>query len=169
MGKSNNHSILRDQLSGSDNCDKGAYILMLSVAEDTAITVGKLGVISFSAGAYAYVGSALGSGGFQRVRRHIAVFAGHNKKLTWHIDYLSAIATLRRVYVIATNKRIECDIARRLSMSPSLTAIKRFGSSDCKCDAHLFYSDNMHRLEPELKEVACGFVGYVTYLELTEK
>lgn len=168
MGRSNNPSILRDQLSALDNSDKGAYVLVLTVAEDATITVGKLGAIPFAAGAYAYVGSALGSGGFQRVRRHTGVFAGHNEKRKWHIDYLSAIATLHRVYTITTNKRIECDIAEHFRTSPSLTAIKRFGSSDCKCDAHLFHSNNMHRLELDVKKVACSCEGRVTCWELSD-
>ncbi len=168
MRRSNNHSILRDQLSALDSSDKGVYILVLSVAEDATITVGKLGQISFAAGAYAYVGSALGSAGFQRIRRHINVFSGYNKKLKWHIDYLSTTATLHRVYIIATNKRIECDIAKHCLTSPSLMAIKRFGSSDCKCDAHLFHSTNMHRLELDLKEVVCRFEGQVTCCELSD-
>ncbi len=153
MGKSGNHLILHDQQSVLDSSTKGAYILALNVAEDAIVTVGKLGAVAFPAGVYAYVGSALGSAGFQRIRRHINVFAGHNTKYKWHIDHLSDIATLCRIYAFVTDERIECDLASRLSASPAFTATPRFGSSDCKCDSHLFRANDIRHLETEIESV----------------
>ncbi len=154
MDKSSNHLILHGQQSVLGSSTKGAYVLVLNVAKDATITVGKLGAIFFAAGTYAYIGSALGSAGFQRVRRHIAVFAGHNTKHKWHIDYLSAGATLCRIYTFVTDERIECNLASRLCTSPAFTAVKRFGSSDCKCDSHLFRVRDIRCLESEVEDVA---------------
>ncbi len=159
MGKSDNHLILRDQQSVLGNRYRGAYILALSVPEDAIVTVGKLGAISFPAGVYAYVGSALGSAGLQRIRRHINVFAGYNTKHTWHIDYLSTIAALCRVYVFVTDTRIECDLASHLRASPAFSAVKQFGSSDCTCDGHLFRVRDIRYLETEVENMAGIFEG----------
>ncbi|MGZ4913506.1 MAG: GIY-YIG nuclease family protein [Halobacteriota archaeon] len=140
---------------------------MLYIAEGATITVGKLGAIAFAAGAYAYVGSALGPAGFGRIRRHVGTFSGPSMKRKWHIDYLSSIATLRKVLAITTTKRIECDIAEHLQASPSLTAIKHFGASDCGCNAHLFCSPDTHDLGRELKNVARSFDGQVMCWKLS--
>ena len=167
MSRSNNRLSLHDHLSALNSGHKGAYILMLSVAGDATATVGRLGAVEFAAGAYAYVGSALGRAGFGRIRRHIRVFSGSDTKLKWHIDYLSDIATLNLALTITTTKRIECDIAQHLQASPSLAAIKHFGASDCGCNSHLFYSPDIHDLARELKKVGCGFDGQVTCWKLS--
>ncbi len=157
MGKSGNHLILRDQQSVLDNSYRGAYILALDIAEDAIVIIGKLGAISFPAGVYAYVGSALGSAGLQRIRRHINVFAGHNTRHKWHIDYLSTVASLCRVFVFVTDERIECDLASHLRASSAFSAIKRFGSSDCTCNGHLFRARDICSVEREVENMACMF------------
>ncbi len=161
MGKSDNHLTLHDQQSVLGSGSRGAYILVLNVAEDAVLTVGQLGALLFPAGVYAYVGSALGSAGFQRISRHINVFAGRTTKRKWHIDYLSVVATLCRAYVFVTDERIECDLASRLRTSPAFTAIQRFGSSDCTCDSHLFRVSSGRYLERELEDMAGTFEGQV--------
>ncbi len=168
MGKSDNHLILLDQQNALDSSNKGAYILTLNIAEDAIVTVGKLGAISFPAGVYAYVGSALGPAGLQRVRRHVNVFASHNTNHTWHIDYLSTGAALCRVYVFVTDKRLECALASCLRASAASSAIKRFGSSDCKCDSHLFHVTDIHHLEREIKNMAGIFGGPVLCFKPTK-
>jgi len=42
--------------------EKGTYILILYLNEPAQFTIGKLGTFDFSAGWYAYVGSAFGPG-----------------------------------------------------------------------------------------------------------
>lgn len=116
--------------------DKGIYVLLFE-NEACTITVGALGVIHFQKGWHAYVGSALGTGGFVRVRRHVNLYNLKNKDPHWHIDYLllSSGWTVRKAYGIATLKRIECLIAHKMEGEP----ISHFGSSDCSCNGHLFY------------------------------
>lgn len=48
----------------------GTYVFVTDVARAATIDVGALGDREFPAGAYAYVGSAFGPGGFTRVDRH---------------------------------------------------------------------------------------------------
>ena len=117
--------------------EPGVYILLLS-GEITSLKIGSLGMVSFTSGFYCYVGSALGSGGLARVTRHIRVAAHGGKKPRWHIDHLlmSPAFRLNRVYCAPTSERLECPLAQALS----LAIIPGFGSSDCQCIGHLFYS-----------------------------
>ena len=70
---------------------KGTYALVLHLECTEEITVGKLGMFTFPAGYYLYVGSALGPGGLEaRLARH----RRRGKKLRWHIDYLLEHAQL---------------------------------------------------------------------------
>ena len=113
----------------------GSYLLLLDLSTPTRITVGRLGTFDFPAGRYAYAGSARGSGGLRaRVARHLRA----EKRLHWHVDYLAAHAPIVEVWYVESGERLECDWAARLSALPgaSLPA-DGFGSSDCRCRAHL--------------------------------
>jgi len=46
-----------------------------------------------------------------------------------------------------SEKRKECEIAKDLS--DKFSNIQDFGSSDCKCESHLFYHENIPKLEQE--------------------
>jgi len=126
---------------------KGAYVIILWLASAKDVTVGKLGTIAFAPGFYAYVGSAMGAAGFKRVGRHLDVSAGRLKTQKWHVDYLLAVSEVFETIEIATQERIECSIARNLGESSSLACIGGFGSSDCRCYSHLFYSHRFNDLE----------------------
>ena len=67
--------------------DKGIYCLVFRNRGCT-IPVGALGDLTFQAGWHIYVGSALGSGGLQRLSRHFSLACLHNKRPKWHVDYL---------------------------------------------------------------------------------
>ncbi len=112
---------------------KGSYILVLNLREEREITVGKLGTIPFSAGFYAYVGSAMG-GLEPRIARHI----GKTRRLHWHIDYLLQAASVSDVILAEGTTRTECVIARALVSG--LVSVPRFGCSDCRCPTHLYFS-----------------------------
>ena len=116
--------------------DKGVYILLLK-NDECRIQVGAQGERKFSAGWHAYVGSALGSGGFSRVMLHFRLNIEKTKSPRWHIDslLLSPSFQVSRAYCIHTEERIECPLARRMTG----TVIAGFGSSDCTCEGHLFY------------------------------
>ncbi len=113
----------------------GTYVLGLHLAAGREIRVGRLGVFLFPMGWYAYAGSAQ-SGLRGRLGRHLDV----HHALHWHLDYLLARSSLRRVWYVASPARLECRWARALLALPgaSLPAL-RFGASDCRCPAHLVY------------------------------
>jgi Uri superfamily endonuclease len=110
---------------------RGSYILLIELPKAQIISVGRLKTVSFPGGYYAYVGSAMG-GIKGRLGRHL----GRNKKTHWHIDYLLEKAPVNEAIICETDDRAECAIARALGAQ--FDAIPRFGSSDCKCDSHLF-------------------------------
>lgn len=116
--------------------EKGVYILSLQLIESKFITIGKLGSFNFDSGNYYYIGSAVGSGGIAgRIKHHFEI----TEKPHWHIDYLRYHSTLKSVYFKISSKEEEhltASILSEIMISP----IKYFGSSDCNCSSHLFYS-----------------------------
>ncbi len=119
--------------------DPGTYALLVYVPYDLSLSVGQLGAVNFKRGYYAYVGSALG-GVSARVGRHLR----DEKKVHWHIDHLLLHARTMDVAVSRGKGRKECAIATELAKK--LPSVKGFGSSDCKCDSHLFYSPDFDEL-----------------------
>lgn len=126
---------------------KGTYVLVASLSEDKEIEVGKLGKIGFSEGAYAYVGSAL-NGLRVRVERHLR----KDKKLYWHIDYLLVEAQVEDIIYAEDEVGIECKIAEILDNS--FPWVEGFGSSDCRCKSHLFFSSD---IEDFVKDIKASF------------
>jgi Uri superfamily endonuclease len=116
--------------------DKGIYCLVFQTPGST-IRVGALGALTFRAGWYIYVGSALGSGGLQRLGRHISLTRLRDKQPKWHVDYLLTSPCFSLVYAVyaVTLDRLECRFARELNEG----GIQKFGSSDCSCTSHLLY------------------------------
>ncbi len=114
----------------------GTYTLVLAVPE-TTVTVGALGPREFDAGWYAYVGSALGPGGFARVDRHRELAAGGRDSRHWHVDYLlgESGVGLDAVYRTAGVDG-ECAVAAGVDCDP----VAGFGCSDCDCHSHLFFA-----------------------------
>ena len=91
----------------------GTYVLLLQLAAEGAIRVGRLGRVEFSAGYYAYVGSALGSGGLKaRLGHH----QGSPVRPHWHIDYLRQAADLVQIWVTVQEVRREHDWAQLLNI-----------------------------------------------------
>ena len=111
---------------------RGSYLLVITLNDRLNIEVGKLGEILFDRGYYIYTGSAW-NGIEQRLRRHFR----EDKRIRWHIDYLTTLKKPEYAIIIQ-NKRIECKMASLLSKL--FNSIRGFGSSDCKCYSHLFYS-----------------------------
>lgn len=118
---------------------KGVYVLKLQIDKDKVIRVGRLGDIQFKRGYYAYIGSALGTGGFKRVIRHFNVAAGKNMTRKWHIDYLLPHSEVVSAVLIPTDVSIECSVAE--AIGEFCVGIPGFGCSDCSCAAHLFFSE----------------------------
>jgi len=123
---------------------KGVYVLILRLDRPQKLNIGKLGLLTFQSGYYAYVGSALNSLE-KRIDRHLR----KNKKLHWHIDYLTLKAKPVCVIFAKTEFKIECKIANELS---DLESVKGFGCTDCNCKSHLFYARNLDKLIKNVKE-----------------
>lgn len=121
----------------------GTYTLCIGLSEAVAISVGALGEQTFEQGWYAYVGSALGSGGFSRIDRHRELAAGQRETRHWHIDYLLGRPESRLEGVVRTSGVDgECTVAAALD-SP---AVSGFGCSDCDCGTHLFFAPTKEQL-----------------------
>jgi len=122
----------------------GSYVLLIELTDEQFIQIGKLGRIHFSASWYVYVGSAM-NGITSRVNRHFS----DQKKHHWHIDYLLDHAVLHKSYVKESTLKEECEIASVFASRFSF--IPHFGSSDCKCESHLFHGEK-NELEKTILE-----------------
>lgn len=112
----------------------GTYVLVIEATRAATIEVGALGDRTFEAGAYAYVGSAFGPGGFSRVDRHRELAAGDRETRHWHVDYLLGHpATRLEAAITFPDADRECELAAALPGEP----VDGFGASDCDCAAHL--------------------------------
>jgi sugar fermentation stimulation protein A len=114
--------------------DRGSYLVIVEIARKTRLQAGGLAPGNFPRGYYVYVGSAM-SDLSARLARH----QQKNKKLHWHIDYLTAKADRIVPLPIRSSERLECEIAQALS-STLESGPGGFGSSDCRCATHLFFS-----------------------------
>jgi len=114
--------------------DRGSYLLIVEIPRKTRLQAGGLAGRNFPKGYYVYVGSAMGDLS-SRLARH----QRKTKKLRWHIDYLTAKADRIIPLPIRSSERLECGIAEALSaiLKPGPGG---FGSSDCRCAGHLFFS-----------------------------
>ncbi len=106
------------------------YFVIFKLDGNKKIRVGKLGEIEFREGYYVYVGSAK-KGFSKRVKRHFS----KDKKLHWHVDYLSIETMALEAFRCRADEHTLAELAGRF-----MEGIKGFGSSDCKCYSHLFYS-----------------------------
>jgi len=121
-----------------DFSEKGVYCLVFE-NRSCEIEVGKKGTFSFTEGFHIYVGSALGSGGMKRVKRHIELSLRKDRNPRWHVDYLHLAPYFRLSGAVCagTSDRLECEIARRLGGD----SVPGFGCTDCSCTSHLFYRE----------------------------
>ena len=115
----------------------GTYCLILRLEKAARIRIGALCGVPFPAGWYAYVGSALGSGGLKaRLSHHVR----RTGRCHWHIDYLRQRAVVEGAFVTLADVSYEHRWALRVSRTPEATIPARgFGASDCRCPAHLFH------------------------------
>jgi len=130
----------------------GSYVLWMQLATARRVRVGGLGAIRFSAGNYAYVGSAFGPGGIAaRLGRHFR----SNKSQRWHVDYLRGISEARGAWVSYYDVRHEHRWATALAALPGARLpVAGFGSSDCRCHSHLVWFERPPSLQ--LFRSVCG-------------
>jgi endonuclease-3 len=135
--------------------DGGTYTLLLSRPAPTAVAVGALGTVDLPAGAYAYTGSALGSGGFARVDRHRRVARGDHAVRHWHVDYLTGHPETDLVDVVRTRADAECAVARALPDGP----VAGFGASDCDCRSHLSHAPSLAAVRERVERAHAALDG----------
>ena len=115
----------------------GTYLLLLECNNKAELSIGRLGNMLVEPGYYLYVGSAFSPGGIPARLRH------HRKRAAsphWHIDYLRAVTELVDAWCVR-GSRCEHAWANSLVQSEAVTIpLTGFGSSDCDCATHLFYS-----------------------------
>jgi len=116
--------------------DRGVYALVFK-NRSCSLRIGSLGEIHFRGGWHVYIGSARGTGGFARVRRHRRLALSRDRPATWHVDHLllSPAFILRHVICGSTEEDLECALALTLGGRH----IPSFGSGDCSCGSHLVY------------------------------
>jgi sugar fermentation stimulation protein A len=117
--------------------NSGCYIVVFRLDRPRRIRVGRLGMFEFAAGYYLYVGSAQRNLA-ARLERH----ARKRKPMRWHIDYLSSKATMIGALLCPGSKERECELAAELGGMLD-APVPRFGASDCRCPAHLFYTTEL--------------------------
>ncbi len=134
-----------------DNGDVGGtYTLLVELDAPATISVGALGDRRFPAGTYAYTGSALGSGGFSRVRRHRRTARGDHDVRHWHVDHLLGHPNARIDRVVhAPSADVECAVADRFPDGP----VPGFGASDCSCASHLAGAADLDELLRRVADV----------------
>ena len=115
----------------------GTYALIFSSTRKRQITVGKIGTLRLQPGFYVYVGSAFGPGGLKARIEH------HSRKAArphWHIDYLTFALDLKEIWYTSDPVHREHQWATIISNTRGSSApLAEFGSSDCRCNTHLFF------------------------------
>lgn len=106
------------------------YQLVIDVAREVTVRVGRLGVFRFPPGRYVYTGSAK-----RNLEARIARHLSAAKRLHWHIDYLLAAPGVS-VSRVRRSRRAECDLNRATRGN---IPVPGFGASDCRagCGSHL--------------------------------
>jgi Uri superfamily endonuclease len=115
----------------------GTYLLLLECSEVKRLKAGRLGDMTTAKGFYLYTGSAFGPGG---VRARIHHHARMSQSPHWHIDYLRAVSRFAAAWC-CYHERLEHQWAQALQNHQGMESpLKGFGSSDCNCATHLFFS-----------------------------
>ncbi len=106
------------------------YQLIILLQKDLNLKIGSLGECDLPAGIYIYTGSAK-QNLEQRIKRHFK----KEKKIRWHIDYLTSHPDVKIIEVKRFSEA-ECQINQKTTGE---ILIPGFGASDCKahCGAHL--------------------------------
>lgn len=108
--------------------NSGAYFLIIEIEKPLKIREWEI-----KEGTYLYAGRAK-RGLLKRIERHKKK---KDKKLRWHIDYITSSphACVKGV-ILTPHPEDECRIARKLSKNCEF--VEKFGCSDCRCNSHLF-------------------------------
>lgn len=134
----------------------GTYVVVLKSSQAKSVQIGRLAQLAVRRGYYLYVGSALGPGGVRaRLRHHAKV----SWRPHWHLDYLRAETTLYAAYASYSAERKECEWASILATGEGVTEpMSGFGSSDCRCNTHLFYFSSALKLQRAIRVIPAAKV-----------
>ena len=118
----------------------GTYALIMRCSQSSQVSCGALGLLHIQPGWYIYIGSAFGPGGLRsRLSRHL----DSSRPQRWHIDALKPAVKIHSIWLTTDPRRLEHAWAAACLAAPGLAVPwHRFGASDCRCPAHLFYSVN---------------------------
>jgi len=120
---------------------KGTYALIFQANQEFACKVGKRGNFKGHPGSYVYLGSAFGAGGVgARLSHHLKLSSNPH----WHLDYIRPY--MQPVAVCYSNSPIRQEHQWATVISNIANAecpMHKFGSSDCACSSHLFYSQKI--------------------------
>lgn len=115
--------------------EPGTYALVLHSSLNAAIPIGRWGRLLVEPAYYLYVGSAFGPGGVRaRVARHFR----RAKRNHWHIDYLREAIEPVCAWCSYAPVRLEHECTRAFGRMEGVSCVEGFGSSDCRCNGHLF-------------------------------
>lgn len=113
--------------------DSGLYALLIELRTRASVAVGRLGRLTFSPGYYVYVGSAK-----LNLRSRLARHWRRRKRLHWHVDYLLRRGRPADAVRFPWRAGGECALVRSaLDSGLAHVPAPGFGSSDCRCPAHL--------------------------------
>jgi Uri superfamily endonuclease len=118
----------------------GTYALWMPSVGGADIQIGRLGRLRTRPGAYVYVGSAGGPGGLRARLSHHCRGAPHPR---WHLDYLRTVLLPQAAWYTPDPLPREHAWARLFAAAPGASIpLMRFGASDCRCAAHLFFFEH---------------------------
>jgi sugar fermentation stimulation protein A len=127
-------------MNPASKADAGLYLLILKIPAAFSAPVGALRTIHFKAGMYVYCGSARRNLS-HRLARHLK----REKKMRWHIDYLTASekVVIEHVRVFSSMAKTECSLNLQLQKMTGAEPVPGFGCSDCSCSSHLTYFEHL--------------------------
>ncbi|MDI6861361.1 MAG: GIY-YIG nuclease family protein [Caldisericia bacterium] len=121
------------------------YILILILKKDLSIKVGVLKNVYFKKGYYIYIGS-----GKRNIKKRILRHIRNYKKIRWHIDYLTTNENFEIKNIFLFSNISECYLSNKFYLN-NFSYISKFGSSDCSCKSHLYYSESFKKIKNLLK------------------
>ncbi|ASJ16777.1 endonuclease [Thermococcus chitonophagus] len=133
---------------------KGSYILLLYLPQDSEIKT-RAKIFALKRGYYAYVGSAMNSLE-KRVERHFK----KEKRLHWHIDYLTLKTEPLTAYLIPSSVRLEEILSKEIAKIGEV--VRGFGASDLNVPGNLFYfnHDPRYLVEKLLQSLGLTYIEF---------
>ncbi len=136
----------------------GTYAVLFAAPRPVRRRIGRLGTLEAPAGYALYIGSARGPGGLAaRLERHRAGTGPRR----WHVDYLRGAAEVVEVWFATGSAGSECEwAAAAASLRGACVPLMGFGSSDCRCPAHLFWFRRKPSARALLRRLRCVAPGH---------